>query len=196
MNLYDVGRGPVNLFLKVFYRIEFIGKENFNAIDPNKGILLCSNHVSNLDPPAVAAGCPRELSFMAKAELFKIPGFKQLITKLNAFPINRGAGDRHALKQAINIVNKGGTLIMFPEGKRIKDGKLGSGQPGAGFLTLKSDAEIVPVAIIGRYKLFGKTKIVYGKPIDFSEARIGKKKAMEVTNIIMDHIQELMDKYS
>ncbi|GGH79048.1 1-acyl-sn-glycerol-3-phosphate acyltransferase [Pullulanibacillus pueri] len=196
MSLYDLGRGPVKLFFKLFHRIEYIGIEHFDAIDPKDGILICSNHVSNFDPPAVGAGCPRRLSFMAKEELFKVPLLKQLITKLHAFPIKRGAGDRQALKMAIKIVNEGGTLIMFPEGHRMKEGKLGKGQPGVGFITLKSNAVVVPVAIIGRFKLFQKTKIVYGQPIDVSIARAEKQKAAEVTLEIMNHIQALIDQHS
>ncbi|GGE38615.1 1-acyl-sn-glycerol-3-phosphate acyltransferase [Pullulanibacillus camelliae] len=196
MSLYDVAKGPVKLFFKLCFRLEYIGIENVASIDPDKGVLLCSNHVSNFDPPAVGAACPRKLSFMAKAELFKVPGLKQLITALNAFPINRGAGDRQALKLAIRIINEGGTLMMFPEGHRMKNGKLGKGQPGVGFLALKSEAVIVPVAVIGRYRLFRKTKVVFGKPVDLSREREQRLKAVEMTEVVMGHIQQLIDQES
>jgi len=196
VSFYDLARGASKFFLKLFFSMEYIGVDNFAKVDPDKGVLLCSNHVSNFDPPAISVGYPGELNFMAKAELFKIPGLKQLITALNAFPVHRGVGDRQALKFAVHILDEGDSVMMFPEGHRMKDGKLGKGQLGVGFLVLKSDIVVVPVAIIGRYKLFRKTKVVYGTPIDFSKEREQRYKSAEVTAIIMDRIQLLINQHS
>ena len=195
MSLYSVGKVFVKAYFKFFYRLEVIGDEHFAAIPDDQGILLCSNHVSSYDPPAVGCACPRELSFMAKAELFKIPLFKQLITKLNAFPIKRGESDRASLRTAIQILNQGKTLIMFPEGHRTKDGTIGEAKPGAGFLALRTNAVIMPVAVIGSYQLFRKTKIAIGAPIDLTEVKENKGKALDVSNLIMARIKELYDKY-
>ena len=195
MSLYSVGKVFVKAYFKSLYRLEVIGAENFSGISDEQGILLCSNHVSLLDPPAVGCASPRELSFMAKAELFKIPLFNRLITTLNAFPIKRGQSDRASLKTAVHILNQGKTLIMFPEGTRSKDGTIGEGKPGAGFLALRTDAVIIPVAVIGRYKLFRKMKIAFGAPVDLSELRERRAKANEVPEIIMNHIKEVYDKY-
>jgi len=196
VSFYDVARGVSQFFLKCFFGVKYVGVDNFTKMDPNKGVLLCSNHMSNFDPPAISVGYPGELSFMAKVELFKVPGLKQVITALNAFPVHRGVGDRQALKLAIQIMNDGGSVMMFPEGHRSKNGELGEGQSGVGFLVLKSDAVVVPVAILGRYKIFGKIKVVYGPPIDFSKEREQRYKPAEVTAIIMEHIQRLINEQS
>ncbi|MFC4617825.1 lysophospholipid acyltransferase family protein [Camelliibacillus cellulosilyticus] len=191
MSLYDFGRPLVGFFFKTFYRLEIVGRDNFNGIAEKEGILLCSNHVSNFDPPAIGYACPRPLSYMAKAELFKIPLLKQLIEALNAFPVHRGTSDRQAIKTSIRVLNEGGALIMFPEGRRSKDGKIGEAKPGIGLLALKTTAHIVPVAVVGRYRLFGKTKIIIGEPIDMTKMRENRGKPIDVANVIMDHIKRL-----
>jgi 1-acyl-sn-glycerol-3-phosphate acyltransferase len=195
VRLYDIGRKPVTWFFERFFGLEVIGRENVDRVPPERGILFCSNHISNLDPPAVGVAVPRELSYMAKEELFKIPLFKQLIVSLNAFPVKRGAGDRQALKTALKILNDGRNLLMFPEGHRNKSGVIGPAKPGAGFLALRSDAAVIPVAIIGRYKLFGKMKIVIGEPIDLSELKARKAKAGEAAEAIMERIKALKASY-
>ncbi|MGV3488067.1 MAG: lysophospholipid acyltransferase family protein [Tuberibacillus sp.] len=196
MSLYSVGKVFVKAYFKFFYRLEVEGVEHFADIPDDQGILLCANHVSLLDPPAVGCVSPRELSFMAKSELFKIPLFNRLITTLNAFPIKRGHSDRASLKTAVHILTQGKTLIMFPEGTRSKEGTIGEGKPGAGFLALRTNAVIIPVAIIGRYKLFRKTKIAFGAPIDLTEMRENRSKAGDVSKLIMDHIKGLYNKYN
>lgn len=195
MSLYNAGKKTVWIFCRTFYRFEAIGTENLVNIPEHKGVLLCANHVSLMDPPAIGSASPRELSFMAKAELFKVPLFNWLISNLNAFPIKRGASDRASIKTALKILNDGKTLIMFPEGTRSKTGELGEGKPGAGFLALKTDAVIIPVAVIGHYKFFRKTKVVFGQPVDLTALRENKGKAIEVSALIMDHIKELYEKH-
>jgi len=195
VSLYSVGKIFVKAYFKFFYRLEVIGEDHFAKIPEDQGILLCANHVSLLDPPAIGCASPRELSFMAKAELFKIPIFNKLITTLNAFPIRRGQSDRASLKTGIDILNQGKTLVVFPEGTRSKDGLIGEGKPGAGFLALRSDAVVMPVAVIGRYKLFRKTKIAFGAPMQMDEMRLSKARANEVSEAIMAEIKALHEKF-
>ena len=196
MSLYNICKNVVFVFCKSVYRFEVVGLENFAEIPKDQGLLLCSNHVSLMDPPAIGSACPKEMSFMAKAELFKIPLLGKLIANLNAFPIKLGASDRASIKTALHILNDGKALIMFPEGTRMKGGIMGEGKPGAGFLALKTDAWIMTVAVIGHYKLFRKTKIVFGKPIDLTTIKENKIRALEVSKIIMDHIKDLYEKHN
>jgi 1-acyl-sn-glycerol-3-phosphate acyltransferase len=196
VSLYNIGKYSVWVICKTFYRMESIGVENLSSIPENQGVLLCANHVSQMDPPAIGSVSPRELSFMAKAELFDVPFLGKLISKVNAFPIKRGASDRASIKMALHILNEGKTLIMFPEGTRSKSGEMGEAKAGAGFLALKTDALIIPVAVIGHYKIFRKTKIVFGKPIDLTSIKENKGRPIEASEIIMKHIKELYDKYN
>ncbi|MBX9972847.1 1-acyl-sn-glycerol-3-phosphate acyltransferase [Cytobacillus firmus] len=193
MNLYSFAKAAVYGVLKPIYRFEVIGKENFPA---EGGVLLCSNHIDNLDPPVVGINAPRPVYFMAKEELFKVPVLGKILPDLNAFPVKRGMSDREALRKGLGILKEGNVLGLFPEGTRSKTGQLGKGLAGAGFFALRSEAHVVPCAIIGPYKAFSKLKVVYGKPIDMKELRERKASAEETTEMIMSEIRKLIEDYS
>ncbi|HEU5139839.1 MAG TPA: lysophospholipid acyltransferase family protein [Bacillales bacterium] len=192
MNLYKFGRAPAFLYYKLFHRIEVIGAEN---VPKEGGILLCSNHINNLDPPLLGAVCPRDVHFMAKAELFNVPILKTLLPRINAFPVKRGAGDRQALRAGLKVLENGNVMGVFPEGTRSKDGKVGKAFSGAGFFALRSSAHVVPCAILGSYRPFQKVTVVFGKPIDFSRLREQRTSAAEATEEIMDAIRPLIAEF-
>lgn len=108
---------------------------------------------------------------MAKEELFSVPVLGKIVPHLNAFPVKRGMSDREALRKGLGILKDGKVLGLFPEGTRSKTGEMGKGLAGAGFFALRSDAHVVPCAIIGPYKAFKKLKVVYGKPIDMESIK-------------------------
>ncbi|SFC44594.1 1-acyl-sn-glycerol-3-phosphate acyltransferase [Bacillus sp. OV322] len=189
MNLYKFGKNVVKASLTPIYRVRIIGKEN---IPKEGGVLICSNHIDNLDPPVVGMTATRDIHFMAKEELFRLPLLKEILPRVNAFPVKRGMSDREALRKGLSLLKEGRVLGLFPEGTRSKNGELGEGLAGAGFFALRSKAAIVPCAIIGPYKLFGRLKVVYGKPIDFNKYREQKTSADEATGIIMEEIRKLI----
>ncbi|MBM7692661.1 1-acyl-sn-glycerol-3-phosphate acyltransferase [Peribacillus deserti] len=192
MNLYAFGKGLVKILLTPLYRVEIIGKENFPA---DGGVLICSNHIDNLDPPVVGMTAPRPVHFMAKEELFNAPVLKSILPNVNAFPVKRGMSDREALRKGLSLLKEEKVVGLFPEGTRSKTGELGKGLAGAGFFALRSNAYIVPCAIIGPYKPFKKLKVVYGKPIDFTSLRERRVSADEATEIIMESIKHLISQY-
>ena len=77
LNLYPFGKLVVKLILTPLYRVQTIGKEN---VPKDGGVLICANHIDNLDPPVVGMTSPRNIHFMAKEELFHAPILKQLAT--------------------------------------------------------------------------------------------------------------------
>ncbi|MDN4074582.1 lysophospholipid acyltransferase family protein [Fictibacillus terranigra] len=189
MNLYKFGKAVCSAFLKSMYRIEIQGIENVPA---EGGILLCSNHINNFDPPLVGVAAPRDVHFMAKAELFSMPVLKTILPMINAFPVKRGMSDKQALRNGLGILKEGKVLGLFPEGTRSKTGELGQGLAGAGFFALKSEAAVVPCAIKGEYKRGKKITVSFGKPIDFTEMRVQKASAKDATNLIMLNIEKLL----
>jgi 1-acyl-sn-glycerol-3-phosphate acyltransferase len=191
VSLYPFARSVVAGFLKPTFRIKVEGLEHFPK---EGGVLLCTNHISNLDPPVVGVTAPRKVLFMAKAELFQVPVLKQLLNNFGTFPVKRGGGDREALRAGLKVLKEGNVLGLFPEGTRSKDGKLGKGMPGAGFFALRSTAAVVPCAIIGPYKSFSTLRVVYGKPINMEEYREKKISTEEMTSIIMEEIGKLIQK--
>ncbi|PWA12438.1 1-acyl-sn-glycerol-3-phosphate acyltransferase [Pueribacillus theae] len=187
--IYLLGKFLFFIYFKTFNRLTIVGKDN---IPVDKGVLLCSNHISNFDPPLVGVATPRKVRFMAKAELFSNPIMKWLMNALGTFPVKRGLNDKQALRNGINILNNGEVLGFFPEGTRSKTGKLGSGLAGAGFFALRSDAVVVPCAIVGSYKPFKKIIIIFGKPVNFKEYS-EKMSAKDATAIIMEQISGLLE---
>lgn len=193
---YRLFRALFRLFYRMFYRWEIIGLENIPA---QGGVILCSNHISNLDPPFIAAPLKRQVMFMAKEELFRVPVISYFVKQFGAFPVKRGMGDRGALKKALQILQEGNVLGIFPEGTRSKTGKLGKPFPGAALFALKSEAAVIPVAIVGNWKPFTKMKVVYGKPIDFAGFRsmkVTSELTSEASEYIMEEIQKLLDRHA
>ena len=191
MNLYPLGKFLCSTIFYPLYRIKVIGKENFPK---EGGVLLCTNHIENVDPPVVGITCPRPVHFMAKEELFKLPVLKSVLPQVNAYPVKRGMSDREAFRNTLKILKSGKVVGMFPEGTRSKTGELGEGLAGAGFFALKGgDAVVVPCAIIGPYKAFKRLTVVYGKPLDMTPYRENRTSAEEVTEVIMSEIKNLLE---
>ena len=192
MSLYRFARFIVALILFPLYRITIIGKENI----PKKGpVIICSNHISNFDPPVVGITSPRDIYFMAKGELFEKPFLGKLLLGIRAFPVKRGLADRNALRKGLEILKKGNALGLFPEGTRSKTGELGKPLAGVGFFALRSEAAIIPCAIIGPYRIFKKTKVIYGKPMDMEQFRAAKPTPQEMADAIMLEIKSLQEKH-
>jgi 1-acyl-sn-glycerol-3-phosphate acyltransferase len=162
---------------------------------PREGpVIIASNHVSNWDPVLVGLGCPREVHFMAKQELFENPLLRWLITAYNALPVRRGEADHRALRQASSVLKRGGALLMFPEGTRSTDGTLGSAKAGVGFLACTTGAPVVPAAIVGSASLKSAVarrvplRVAFGAPV--APPAGGSKGAYaDVTARVMDGIR-------
>ena len=193
MNLYPLGKFLISTVCYPLYRIKVIGKENFPK---EGGVLLCTNHIDNLDPPVVGITCPRTVHFMAKEELFSKPILKTLLPQVQSYPVKRGMSDRNAFRQTIKLLKDGKVVGLFPEGTRSKTGEIGKGLAGAGFFALKGgDAKVIPCAIVGPYKAFSQLKVVYGEPMDMTPFRERKASAEEVTNAIMEEISKLIEQH-
>ena len=192
LDFYTFGKNVVKCVLTPAYRVKTIGKEN---IPKEGGVLICANHIDNLDPPVVGMTSPRDIHFMAKEELFHAPILKGILPRVNAFPVKRGNSDRESLRKGLKLLKEGKVLGLFPEGTRSKTGELQEGLAGAGFFALRSEAVIVPCAIIGPYRLFRPLEVVYGPPIDFKEYREKRTSADDATKIVMEHIGKLISEH-
>ncbi|MTT31259.1 1-acyl-sn-glycerol-3-phosphate acyltransferase [Terrilactibacillus sp. BCM23-1] len=186
-----MGKNFFHCLFRMVYRYEVVGVEH---IPKDGGVLICSNHLSNFDPPLVGVSCPRDVSFLAKSEMFKFSLGRRILTKVHAFPIRRGAGDRHALKVAKKLLDEGHVLIMFPEGTRSKTGDFNPARPGVGFFALRTDAAVIPCYIKGNYKLFSRVKVYFGQPVDTSNFKENKAKPIEVAKYIMTKIEDLKER--
>lgn len=193
--MYSVVKMLLYYFFKVVFRYKIIGAHHIPATG---GAIIATNHISLWDPPVVGTGSIRHIHFMAKEELFSIPVFKWIITKLNAFPVRRGAADRTAIRYAINLLKNGEILGLFPEGTRSKTGELGKPEPGIAMIALKAGVPIIPAAIIGTNKILKDGCILpqfivkFGKPIIISEEKSDKEVMEKIGNTIMQEISQLL----
>jgi 1-acyl-sn-glycerol-3-phosphate acyltransferase len=189
--LYRFGRIVCWIFFKVFFRLRAIGVENIPLSGP---VILCSNHISYWDPPLLGTPIPREVHFMAKAELFEVPILAPLITKLGAFPVKRGGVSKETIRLVLQMLKEGKLICIFPEGTRGT--QVGMGKKGAASFALRSGATVVPMAILGNYKPFRRMTVVYGKPLDLSEFAEASSEQLELaTEKIMAAIRSLVDSH-
>ncbi len=183
-------------FIKLLYPYEVIGKENLNKID--QGYILCSNHLSNLDPIFLAITHSRPILFMAKSELFKVRVFGKILKMLGAFSIERGKNDKEGLNTAENILKSNGVLGIFIEGTRSKTGEFLRPKSGVSVLSYSTQKPILPVCITGsdnnKIRMFTKTKIKYGDPINCEDLEISSNNLLgfkKSTKYIMNKIINL-----
>ncbi len=180
------------LFFK--FRIKTIGRKN---IPIEGGCILALNHRSNYDVVIAGITCPRRLSFMAKAELFKNWFFAKLITACGAFPVQRGKGDIGAIKSTLEKLKKHEMVLMFPEGKRVlslEEEKTIKPKPGAVMIAIRAQIPIVPAYISGEFGFMKKVTISYGKPIYYDEyagQKLSADELQELSDTMIDKVREL-----
>jgi len=136
-----------SLMILVF-RLRVWNRQRVPATGP---LLVVLNHQSHLDP-VVAGACvrPRQLNFMARSTLFKGP-FAILIRSLNAVTLKQGAPDTAAIRAAIEQLQAGRCVLIFPEGTRTGDGAIHPFKRGAWVLMSRAGCPVLPVAIEGCY---------------------------------------------
>ena len=186
------------MFYKILIRIlrvvDFIFysfKKPDNSVVPvDEGLIICANHPSLRDPIFIAEAFDRQLTFMAKKELFKFKPFGALIKSLGAFPVDRQNGDIAAVKTAIRLLKSNKALLIFPQGKRrLKDTKA-PGKQGAVSLSILTGGKIFPVGITEKNHILKKAKVTFGEPLDYS-----KYKKQHLEDADYDRLtKELMDK--
>lgn len=194
MTLYSFAKRVFRLQFRLMgWRVR--GSENMPKEGP---VILVINHISMWDPVVAACSVPRQVSFMAKEELFSLPVLGRVFSKLGAFPVKRGQGDMNAIRQSLAILKGGGVLGLFPEGTRSRTGEVQKGLPGMVLLMEKSQASVVPIKVSGTKYMFtkgwGKITVVVGEPLtaQMLKAPEGVENRREwVANRIMQAMVEL-----
>lgn len=176
---------------RIFFRLVFFarayGREN---VLKSGGFIVSANHKSNFDPILLGSFLPRKMKYLAKRELFNNKFLGWLLQGLGVVPITRGSSDIGTLKAVISLMKNNEIIAVFPEGtRRIKD--VNDVKSGAVMFAIKGQVPILPVAIIGEYKLFGGIKIVYGKPIHYSEYYGKRLSQEELHNLSVDLMQKI-----
>ncbi len=190
-----------NLFFKTMGGLTTVGEEN---IPLGGAMIFAPNHLSHLDPPIIACSQNRrQLTFMSKQEMFKIPVLGQLIRSLGAFPIRRGESDTESIRKAISLLDEGRAILIFPEGTRGDGVTFQPVNRGVAMLAKRTGALVQPVGIIGTNIVLpkGKTKlkrhpmiVAYGKPFTYAEVATQgteKENRLAFTNAMITRIVDL-----
>lgn len=166
--MYYIVKFLVRIAFHIAFSLKYEGRENIPKKTP---VIYASNHRTNADPPLIGCAARGTFAFMAKEELFRNKIFAWLIRSLGAFPVSRGKGDTAVLDTAVERLNAGKSLMIFPEGTRSKDGKVHRGHSGAAVIAARSGRQIIPVGVVFGEKLKFRTKVTvkFGEPIDPAE---------------------------
>lgn len=168
------------------------GTENFPQ---DENCIIMGNHISGWDPITVASFYKvSEIHFMAKDSLFKNPILAKLLTWLHAFPVNRGETDMQAMRTAMQVIKDGHVLGIFPEGTRQQGNRMQSIETGVAVIAMRTTVPLVPVVITGKYRLFGRVRVVVGPPIDIEDLRAQHADAQTMETLkarIIDAVEAL-----
>src|SRR6266513_4381871 len=158
---HSVANRAASLSMKVLFgyssRIHVVGWDYTNRAG---GFLLASNHISHFDPPIISSVVRRKIDWLAMSEFFAVPGLAHFLRAVDAFPAARDRADRKTIRSAIERLEDGRIVGVFPEGG-IRDGtrSLLEGaplRPGASTLAHIAGASILPCVIVGSDRLYSK----------------------------------------
>jgi len=189
------------LFVFPIYKFVFkghlIGRDNIPQKD---SFIMVSNHGSLLDPPLLGHALGRNISFMAKAELFKIPFLGFVIKACGAYPVKRGIADKNTIKTACKKLSDDNSIGIFIDGTRQKNGRVNKPKQGAALLAFKNQKLLLPVAIVNSHRLirfrcfiplFSKIVIKVGKPVQPPQSS-SRHDLNSVTMNLQDKINNLI----
>ena len=176
----------------ILFHLEIKGKKNI----PRSGnFIIASNHSSFLDPPLMGYLCDKPIAYFTKQE--QLAGFLGwLITRLGGIPISKVAMGTSDIRCAIEVVKRGKSLLIFPEGTRTPTGHLLPAKPGIGLIVNRTRVCVIPVYIKGSFRALppgkyfirpGKIIINVGKPCFYSP----NTPYQDIANHVMQKIAEL-----
>jgi 1-acyl-sn-glycerol-3-phosphate acyltransferase len=175
---------------KFVFRGHLIGRDNIPKKD---SFIMVANHGSLLDPPLLGHALGRNISFMAKAELFKIPLLGFVIKACGAYPVKRGIADKNTIKTACTKLSSNHCIGIFIDGTRQENGRVNKPKQGAALLAFKNQKLLLPVAIVNSHRLirfkfwipiFSRIVIKVGNPV-----QPPKSSSRDDLNSVTKHLQ-------
>jgi 1-acyl-sn-glycerol-3-phosphate acyltransferase len=163
---------------------------------PEGPLMICANHSHWADPVyiAVAFGPRQHISFMAKAEILKVPVGGPVLRSAGVFPVTRGELDAQAIRTTIQRLKDGGRIMLFPEGTRVKGGDPVAAKAGAVKLAIKQKIQILPIYISTGKRMFHRAKLVIGTPLSYEApkdrdyARLADELMKEIYSLADDKV--------
>lgn len=143
----------VSPVLHTYFRVRIYGTEHV----PHQGkLIVVANHASDFDPPIVSSCVRRPVSYMAKEELFRVPGLSRAIRWYGAYPVKRGSPDRSAIRAALAQLEQGWAVGIFLQGTRTTDARIPNPKLGAALIAAKAQAPLLPVSLWGTQAILPK----------------------------------------
>ena len=198
MSLYKGLHTCLGALIRGIFRVKVVGSENL----PKKGsYIVACNHLCDTDPVVLAAAIKsgRQIRFMAKKELFKVPVLAQLVKALGAYPVDRGGADVGALKYSLKLLENGEVVGIFPQGTRYPKIHPANSKVrnGVGMLAKRSGAMILPACIETKnFKMipfFRRTYVRFGTPYQPTYTLEGSEAYGEIANEAFEHILALIE---
>ncbi|MEY4092877.1 MAG: 1-acyl-sn-glycerol-3-phosphate acyltransferase [Acidobacteriota bacterium] len=195
--LYIPGRIGVGLALGLIgirYRVR--GRERI----PNRAVVFCSNHESNVDPPVLFLALHKRLHVLFKAELTKLPILGAVMVAGGFVPVERDRREASmaSIERAAGSIREGNSFLIFPEGTRSKTGEMLPFKKGGFIMAIKAQAPIVPVAVSGGRAAMQKgswfvrpvmVDVVIGDPVDTVGMSLDQRD--ELIEIVRTRIEDL-----
>lgn len=173
LRVYRVVRSATRRVLFPWLRLQARGVEWLDLEGPT---ILAPVHRSNLDSVVVASLSTRRIRALGKQSLFTTPVVRYFCAALGAIPVRRGEADRDALTAAKALLDRGESMIVFPEGTRQQTGvEVGELFGGAAWLSARTGARVIPIGIAGTDTAMGSGArwisrstvcVVVGEPFD------------------------------
>jgi 1-acyl-sn-glycerol-3-phosphate acyltransferase len=200
--VYYFGRVLIRMLVFPFAWWEVKGGGNTPARGP---VLIVCNHLHLADPPIVAASIKLKCVLMAKDELFQQGWSRFWVKNFGAFPVRRSGIDKEAIRQAEDWLEKGVSVIMFPEGSRSPNARMQPALPGAALIASRMGVSILPVGIVGTDKFRNlawsflhhpKIKVTIGKPFNLpvNNGKTTREQRNEIMTDIMKRVAALLPK--
>ena len=172
----------------------------FAAMPTQGPLLVACNHLSNVDPFIFGGYAPGTMFCMAKRELYRNPAAAWMLGGCNCFPVERGAPDRWALRTSLDLLGRGGRVLLFVEGTRAPSPGMKRAEAGVGFLARRSGVPVLPIGVWGSEKALGKGRVLPRRvPITLAigppftpEARRGRGSDQVLADEIGRRIAELL----
>lgn len=193
--LYIIIKNFSLIIFKLIFRLKIIGSENIPKTGP---FVIVANHSSLLDGFVLVSSVKSKVTFMSAAYLFKMPFVGNVLRGVGAIPVQGKGSDIKLIKEAIKVLQAGGVLGIFPEGRITNEEDDFSAKAGAAYLAIKADVPIIPMAIKGANKVLPlgakfpklkKIEVKIGKPISCSKKiKLNKKILEDTVNSYMKEI--------
>ncbi|MET0938460.1 MAG: lysophospholipid acyltransferase family protein [Gaiellaceae bacterium] len=199
--MYTIVETILRPILMFVYRVRITGREHVPESGP---CVLAANHVSVMDGFFLGISVTRQVRFMAKAELHRLPIVKQILEGAGAFPVERGTDAGRAVASGVKLLEQGAVVGVFPEGTSLPDRKRGY-KRGAARLALATGAPLIPVALIGTHLTLEprthrirlpRVRIVIGEPLRVERQEPTAEAATELTARLRQAIESLRDNAS